>query len=414
MVLDSQLTRDGTRHRHMAARHRGPVRSWLGLAGLAIVVIVGVVLFWWAIFSGPTETPDTPAPDGGDPLVAVDAADPTPVDGRDADTPEPANPVLTYDNQQDAEGQVDIPETPSGPVEDGTPAEQPPSDTVGPTVSDDPEFVEDPGPPEPPAPLDDEPVPGPLGERLAKIEDARNRVEARALMNGLLTDEKEQLREIDRKRLREALTEINRKLVYSKTILRDDPLVEVHTVRSGDRLSRIGKRFKIGYRFLARINELKSPDRIIIGQKLKIIRGPFHAVIDTSGFRLDLYLTDPQGQRVYINSLPVGLGEDDSTPLGRWIVKTGSKVIDPQYTDPSTGKTYARNDKDNPIGEHWIGLEGIEEKTADLRGYGIHGTIEPESIGKQASMGCVRLGKADMELLYNVLIEGESTVTIKP
>ena len=414
MVLDSQLTRDGTRHRHMTARQRGPVKSWLGVAGLAIAVIGGVVLFWWAIFSGDT---DTPAPDGDTPPVAVDPDDPAPEDGGDVETPRPVYPAPAEDDQQDTVTQDDIPDTPSEPVEDATMVEQLSSDTETPTMPDEPdepEFVEDTSPPAPPAQPDYEPVPGPLGDLLAEIGDTTNRIKARALMNGLLTNEQTQLREVDRDALREAMTEINRKLVYSKTILRNDPLVETHIVRSGDRLSRIGKRFKIGYRFLAAINELKSPDRILVGQKLKIVRGPFHAVIDMSAFRMDLYLTDKQGRQVYINSLPVGLGEDDSTPPGRWIVKTGSKVKNPQYTDPITGKTYARNDKDNPIGEYWIGLEGIEEKTADLRGYGIHGTIDPDSIGRQASMGCVRLGKADMELLYSVLIEGESTITIKP
>jgi len=267
----------------------------------------------------------------------------------------------------------------------------------------------------------DEPVkpvritrPGPLDDVLAKINHASNDVEARLLMNRLLTEEARILTETDCDRIRKTLAGINERLIFSKTVAPGDPLVEVYTVRSGDRLSRIGRRFKVDYRCLAKINGLASPDRILIGQNLKVIRGPFHVVIDKSDFRLDMYLTDPQGKRMYINSLSVGLGEDDSTPPGLWIVRRGSKVSNPQYTDPRSGKTYARNDKDNPIGEYWIGLEGIEEKTADLDAYGMHGTIDQDSIGKQASLGCIRLGDDGIELLYTTLVEGESTVTIKP
>jgi len=35
-------------------------------------------------------------------------------------------------------------------------------------------------------------------------------------------------------------------------------------------------------------------------------------------------------------------------------------------------------------------------------GYGIHGTDEPEKLGHSVSHGCVRLGDADIETLYQI------------
>jgi L,D-transpeptidase ErfK/SrfK len=35
-----------------------------------------------------------------------------------------------------------------------------------------------------------------------------------------------------------------------------------------------------------------------------------------------------------------------------------------------------------------------------VRGYGIHGTNAPKSIGKAASHGCVRMSKRDLEELF--------------
>jgi lipoprotein-anchoring transpeptidase ErfK/SrfK len=46
----------------------------------------------------------------------------------------------------------------------------------------------------------------------------------------------------------------------------------------------------------------------------------------------------------------------------------------------------------NPLGARWIGL--------NVKGFGIHGTNRPESIGKNASHGCVRLRNRDIEELF--------------
>ena len=46
-------------------------------------------------------------------------------------------------------------------------------------------------------------------------------------------------------------------------------------------------------------------------------------------------------------------------------------------------------------------------------GYGIHGTIDPASIGQQKSMGCVRMNDTEVELAYETLVEGISRVRIQ-
>lgn len=48
--------------------------------------------------------------------------------------------------------------------------------------------------------------------------------------------------------------------------------------------------------------------------------------------------------------------------------------------------------KNNPLGPRWIGL--------DVKGFGIHGTNRPESIGKNASHGCIRMRNSDVEDLF--------------
>ena len=58
------------------------------------------------------------------------------------------------------------------------------------------------------------------------------------------------------------------------------------------------------------------------------------------------------------------------------------------------------------------GLQGTTPETVKFTGYGIHGTVEPQSIGKQMSMGCVRLGDAEVQVVYELIGES-STIVIR-
>jgi lipoprotein-anchoring transpeptidase ErfK/SrfK len=78
-----------------------------------------------------------------------------------------------------------------------------------------------------------------------------------------------------------------------------------------------------------------------------------------------------------------------------------------------TGQHYKADDPLNPIGEHWLGLEGIEASNSSLAGYGMHGTVEPESIGRDMSLGCVRLIADDVAIVWETLGDG-CEVEIRP
>ena len=53
----------------------------------------------------------------------------------------------------------------------------------------------------------------------------------------------------------------------------------------------------------------------------------------------------------------------------------------------------------NPVGTRWLGLSAP--------GYGIHGTNAPNSIGRSASHGCIRLRNADVEKLFELVGVGD-------
>jgi len=54
----------------------------------------------------------------------------------------------------------------------------------------------------------------------------------------------------------------------------------------------------------------------------------------------------------------------------------------------------------NPLGTRWLGLS--------RKGYGIHGTNAPGSIGKNASHGCIRMRNRDVEELFEMVDVGDA------
>ncbi|MFW5682631.1 MAG: L,D-transpeptidase family protein [Phycisphaeraceae bacterium] len=236
-------------------------------------------------------------------------------------------------------------------------------------------------------------------------------VEGRSLLSALLFDPANALPEPDAAAVRDMLAHVNEKLVFSPEVVPGDPVAERYRVQSGDLLARIAPQYNVPYQFLERINQIDAR-RLQAGQPIKVINGPFHARIVKSDYRMDVFLSGPDGLPIYVKSYPVGLGQADSTPLGRWRVEPGKKVVNPDWRNPRTGEYFTRDDPDNPIGEYWLALEGIDDETRGVAGYGIHGTVDPDSIGEQASMGCIRLRNGDIEEVFHMFVGGESTVEI--
>ncbi len=232
-------------------------------------------------------------------------------------------------------------------------------------------------------------------------------IEARQELNALLESKLDNAARAEVHRL---LTRISAETILSKRCFPDDPLVETYTVQPGEVLINIGKRYDVPAGAIMRINGISDATRVRAEQKIKVPRGPFRARIHKSQFRLDVYLGE-----LYVRSFPVALGAERETPEGVWRVK--NRLANPTYFPPASAedkRVIAADDPKNPLGEHWIGLEGIEGDAVGREGYGIHGTIEPDSIGKAVSLGCIRLLNEDVGLLFDLMQPGRSTVTILP
>ena len=237
-------------------------------------------------------------------------------------------------------------------------------------------------------------------------------VEARRMLS--LALESPGISHADAEKVRNELTKVNQRLVFGPEVVPGDPFCKAYVIEGGDALSKLPKKLGLHteFLFLKRINAIENERRLRVGQRIKTITGPFHSVVEKRAFRMDLYLGDGD-QRVFVCSFRVGLGEFDATPEGVFDVKRDSKLINPAWANPRTGEQFAPDDPKNPLGEFWIGLVGASDNIRGLEGYGVHGTIDPESIGQMKSMGCVRMLHDDVALVYELLMPGVSSVTIR-
>jgi lipoprotein-anchoring transpeptidase ErfK/SrfK len=107
-------------------------------------------------------------------------------------------------------------------------------------------------------------------------------------------------------------------------------------------------------------------------------------------------LEDAQPVRIY--DIAVGAPRKTTT-AGIYTIVT--QVPHPTWYGP---KGVVAPGKANPLGTRWIGLS--------LKGYGIHGTNAPASIGRCASHGCIRMRNADVEELFDLVRPGDTVELI--
>lgn len=232
-----------------------------------------------------------------------------------------------------------------------------------------------------PAPLDDL-----AGKGTQLLDDAK--IEQLIQLGDYLTAQRELSKwywrtPARRDELRPKLDELAKALYFSPQPLFREPYV----VQSGDQLRVIAQRYKMTWEYLAKLNRT-DPKKIRVGQKLKVVEGPFSALVILTNYELIVHLNGS-----FVKSYRIGAGKDGVTPVGTFPVK--NKLTDPTYYGPDG--VIAHDNPKNPLGERWIDIGDS---------YGIHGTIEPDTIGKNESRGCIRLLNADVEEVYDFLVVG--------
>jgi lipoprotein-anchoring transpeptidase ErfK/SrfK len=228
-----------------------------------------------------------------------------------------------------------------------------------------------------------------LSEQARNLESKGDLWGAKLLYQKLVADFPESPEIMDWQKKNE---EINIKLLFSPAIT---PKSITYEIRPGDTLNKIARRYKTTVELIMKSNNI-SDSLIIPGRKIKVWNSPFSVLVDKSQNILMLK-SDEEIVKTYI----VSTGKNNCTPAGTF--KVVNKLANPTWF--KAGAVVPPESQENVLGTRWMGF--------DLAGYGIHGTTEPQDLGKQVTQGCVRLKNSDVEELYDIIPAGTEVTIIE-
>ena len=174
-------------------------------------------------------------------------------------------------------------------------------------------------------------------------------------------------------------------------------------IKRGDLLAKIAQQNGTTVDLIQKGNMIAAPERIKVGDRLKVLAGKFALVVNKT--HNDLVVT-LNGR--FFKRYGVGTGKFGKTPVGTFVVN--DRIREPVWWRPD-GRAIPYGDKENILGTRWMSLKATGQ-TPDVKGYGLHGTWDPSSIGKAESAGCIRLRNEDVEELFTLIPLG-TPVTIE-
>lgn len=205
-----------------------------------------------------------------------------------------------------------------------------------------------------------------------------------------------------RENLRRTLDTINAEIFYNPSVASPDCATQ-YVQRTLANICSQNKKDIYFARLLMKINHISDEKRVRANQKLKVPQGRFSAIVQKHAHRLIIVLNDQ-----YIKEYPVALGAPATpTPEGRFVLDN-NKMINPDWYAPE-GRVYHYGEPENILGTRWLGFKEADGR----RGFGIHGTSDPASVGTDASNGCIRMNNADVEEVFSMLMPDDVVTIVK-
>lgn len=182
----------------------------------------------------------------------------------------------------------------------------------------------------------------------------------------------------DRDEVQSLLNQLAGTVVYSAEF----PLEPPHTVAPGETLETIAQQYQVPWQLLAKINGIATSTGVTPGQSLKVIRGPFSAVVDVERQELALLVSDLYAGRFTVKTEGLAASE------GEWTVSRKQVPADP--TAPA---------------KHVV-LTG--EMTPGNFSSIVIGTASVDS--PEAMAGAIRVSPPDQEDLFDILSVGSKVI----
>jgi LysM repeat protein len=194
----------------------------------------------------------------------------------------------------------------------------------------------------------------------------------------------------ERQEIEGLLSQLAGTVVYSNEHRLEPPYV----VSAGETLESIAGKYDVPWQLLAKINGVTRPDEVQAGQKIKVIRGPFTAVVDMSDHQMTLMV---EGR--YAGKFPVTLAPTGPLVEGEWIVERKSSA------PPLNSATSVVSDSKSSAASRSLVLKGAEPATtgASL----VLGSPDGSSANSATT---IHVTPADAEDLVDILSVGSRVV----
>jgi LysM repeat protein len=131
----------------------------------------------------------------------------------------------------------------------------------------------------------------------------------------------ETLSPADSEKVETLLGQLAGTVIYST----EHQLEPARVVKQGETLDTIAKEYNVPAPLLAKINGVPSPDQLRVGQELKVVRGPFSAVVDLHRSEVTLMVDERYAGKFRV-TVPPEAGLTD----GQWVVD--QKIVGPAST----------------------------------------------------------------------------------
>lgn len=189
-----------------------------------------------------------------------------------------------------------------------------------------------------------------------------------------------------------------------------------NSVYTNNTLLDIGQHYNVGYNAMQEANpghgDAPLPSGAVVTVPSQFVLPPLPRkgiIVNLAEMRMYYF---PEGSNEVL-TFPVGIGKVGKTvPTGATFI--ARKVVNPTWTPPEDIREFDRQQgielprsmgpgPDNPLGPYALYLK--------VPTYLIHSTIFPESIGRRASFGCIRMNESDIKQFFP-LVRAKTPVMI--
>lgn len=190
-------------------------------------------------------------------------------------------------------------------------------------------------------------------------------------------------------RLEDLLGQLAGTVIYSQK----DLLLPPHVVAPGDTLQSIAAPLQVPWQLLGKINGVPDPMQLVAGEHLKVVHGPFDAVISVSRRRMSLQVGGN-----YAGSFPVVLGRQVHDRVGQSVA-----VVD--IRRPGLGEAA-------PGFAAQVAYAPSTAATSILLGDGlaIEGVEDPSLVADSASPSSIVVSLRDLEDIADILGSGSQVL----